>query len=110
MICQCATTVVAEGAGVKNDLIRFHVSRKPLKIIGHGNIVGLDSNYFDSSLTVVQEAVNELNASSQLPHDAFVYLYIGRLNRDKGLKELAEAFVELDQRAVLWLVGNLGKL
>ena len=107
LICQCATTIVAEGVGVKNDLVRFHVTRKPVQIIGHGNIAGLDSAYFDPNLTAVQDAVNELNSASQLPADAFIYLYMGRLNRDKGLKELAEAFVELDQRAVLWLVGSL---
>lgn len=107
LICHCATTVVAEGVGVKNDLIRFHVTRKPVQIIGHGNIAGLDSAYFDPNLTAVQESVNELNSVSQLAADAFVFVFIGRLNRDKGLKELADAFVELDQRAVLWLVGNL---
>lgn len=107
LICVCATTVVAEGAGVRNDLIRFHVTRKPVQIIGHGNIAGLDSAYFDPNLTAVQESVNELNSASQFSADAFIYLYMGRLNRDKGLKELAEAFVELDQRAVLWLVGSL---
>lgn len=107
LICGCATTVVAEGVGIRNDLVRFNVTRKPVQIIGHGNIAGLDSAYFDPNLTVVQEAADALSAALNLPTNAFVYLYIGRLNRDKGLKELAEAFVGLDQRTVLWLVGSL---
>jgi glycosyltransferase involved in cell wall biosynthesis len=105
LICACATTVVAEGAGVKRDLLSFKVTRKPIQIIGHGNIAGLDSSYFDASLPEVESLVAQLNASS--PPDAFIFLYVGRLNRDKGLKELAEAFVELDQHDVLWLVGGL---
>lgn len=105
LICACATTVVAEGAGVKRDLLSFKVTRKPIQIIGHGNIAGLDSSYFDASLPEVESLVAKLNASS--PPDVFIFLYVGRLNRDKGLKELVEAFVELDQHAVLWLVGSL---
>jgi len=117
LICACATTVVAEGAGVKRDLTRFKVTSKPIHIIGHGNIAGLDSTYFDPNLPAVKQAVTDLNknlkshlethASLIESTDAFVFLFIGRLNRDKGLKELAQAFAELDERAVLWLVGSL---
>ena len=113
LICACATTVVAEGAGVRNDLVRFNATRKPIQIIGHGNIAGIDSSYFDSNLPIVKEAVTHLeknvetHASLTLSADTFVFLYVGRLNRDKGLKELAEAFIGLDDRAVLWLVGSL---
>jgi glycosyltransferase involved in cell wall biosynthesis len=125
LICACATMVVAEGAGVKRDLARFKVTSKPIHIIGHGNIAGLDSTYFDPSLPVIKHAVTDLdnnldrnlknNLASNLENhasftqstDAFIFLFVGRLNRDKGLKELAQAFVELDEQAVLWLVGSL---
>jgi glycosyltransferase involved in cell wall biosynthesis len=125
LICACATTVVAEGAGVKRDLTRFKVTNKPIHIIGHGNIAGLDSTYFDPNLPVVKNAVTDLeknldinlnnNLESNLEThavltqstDAFIFLFVGRLNRDKGLKELAQAFVQLDDHTVLWLVGSL---
>jgi len=121
LICACATMVVAEGAGVKRDLARFKVTSKLIHIIGHGNIAGLDSTYFDPSLPVVKHAVTDLDnnldrnlatnlenhASFTQSTDAFIFLFVGRLNRDKGLKELAQAFVELDEQAVLWLVGSL---
>jgi glycosyltransferase involved in cell wall biosynthesis len=125
LICACATTVVAEGAGVKRDLTRFNVTSKPIQIIGHGNIAGLDSTYFDPNLTVVKNAVTglennldnnlknnlesnlEMHASFTQSAETFIFLFVGRLNRDKGLKELAQAFVELDEQAVLWLVGSL---
>jgi glycosyltransferase involved in cell wall biosynthesis len=113
LICACATTVVAEGVGVRNDLVRFKVTRKPIQIIGHGNIAGLDSSYFDPRLPVVKQAVAELDSTLPLLPENFIFLYVGRLNRDKGLKELASAFVALDDhnalkgRAVLWIVGSL---
>jgi lipopolysaccharide/colanic/teichoic acid biosynthesis glycosyltransferase len=95
LICVCATTVVAEGVGVKNDLLRFKVTHKSIQIIGHGNIAGLDSGYFDAQLPVVIDAVAKLN-QQHAADNAFIFLYVGRLNRDKGLKELAAAFVGLE--------------
>jgi glycosyltransferase involved in cell wall biosynthesis len=110
LICVCATTVVAEGLGVKRDLTHFNVTRKPIQVIGNGNIAGLDSTYFDPNIPVVKQTVDKLDASLELSPESFIFLYVGRLNRDKGLKELTTAFVELDGhdgRAVLWLVGSL---
>jgi glycosyltransferase involved in cell wall biosynthesis len=116
---------VAEGAGVKRDLTRFKVTSKPIQIIGHGNIAGLDSTYFDPNLPMVKNSVTDLennldinlknnlesnldtHASFTQSAETFIFLFVGRLNRDKGLKELAQAFVELGDRAVLWLVGSL---
>jgi len=45
-ICFCATVVVPEGQAVKRDLLVHKVTRKNLKIIGNGNISGVDINNF----------------------------------------------------------------
>jgi hypothetical protein len=37
ILCGAATHVYPEGQGVKNDLIRFGITSKPLKIIANGN-------------------------------------------------------------------------
>jgi lipopolysaccharide/colanic/teichoic acid biosynthesis glycosyltransferase len=108
LICVCATTVVSEGVGVKNDLLRLKVTRKPVQIIGHGNIAGLDSGYFDGQLPVVIDAVAKLN-QQHAADNAFIFLYVGRLNRDKGLKELAAAFVGLESLLLLDHTGEPDK-
>jgi len=46
IICACATSIIAEGEGVKNDLKTYSVTGKPLKVIGHGNIAGVNTEYY----------------------------------------------------------------
>jgi glycosyltransferase involved in cell wall biosynthesis len=107
LICACATSVVSEGLGVKSDLTRFNVTKKPIQIVGHGNIAGLDSSYFNPNLPFVQEAGGKLFTKLNLSPESFIFLYMGRINRDKGLKELVEAFEGLNNHAVLWVVGAM---
>lgn len=42
LTCACATFINPEGKGVKNDLMRFGITRKELHIVGNGNINGID--------------------------------------------------------------------
>jgi glycosyltransferase involved in cell wall biosynthesis len=107
LICACASIVVPEGEGVKNDLRNFGITRKPLALIGHGNIAGVDTAYFDPDREDVKAAVQSVTRQLQLPPDAFVYCYVGRLNRDKGISELLAAFVALPECAHLLIVGDL---
>lgn len=61
-------------------------------------------NLIDKSIS------NELRVQIGLKEDAFVFLYIGRLVREKGILELVEAFNELqknNRKAVLILVGDV---
>src|SRR5690606_15647508 len=50
IICLCATRVYPEGEGVKRDLIRYGITKKPLKVVGHGNVNGIDLTHFDPAL------------------------------------------------------------
>lgn len=90
--CACATHIIPEGEGVKNDLINFHITSKPLRVLGYGNIRGVDLNYFTPE--------HEF-------HENFRFLYIGRIVNDKGIKELVQAFIRLPEEAQLWLVGDI---
>lgn len=45
--CWCATKVIPEGEGVKRTLIREKITNKPLKVILHGNISGIDVQHFN---------------------------------------------------------------
>ena len=50
LICFFATHVYPEGNGVKNDLKKYRVTKKPLKVIANGNVNGVDMQYFDPYL------------------------------------------------------------
>jgi glycosyltransferase involved in cell wall biosynthesis len=101
----CATRVIPEGEGVRRDLERFGITRKPLNVIGHGNIAGVDTSHFTLNAEDVKSAAQLLAADIGLQGTDRVFCFIGRLNRDKGLKELVQAFSQLPPNARLLLVG-----
>ena len=47
LTCACATHIVPEGEGVRNDLTSYRITAKPLKALGHGNVRGIDLERFD---------------------------------------------------------------
>ncbi|UUZ74635.1 glycosyltransferase family 4 protein [Polaromonas sp. P1(28)-13] len=109
LICSCATHVIPEGLGVKTDLETFHITRKPLRVIGHGNIAGVDTAYFSPVAPGVVEAASELRKRLAIGTENFLFCFVGRLNRDKGLAELMGAFSLLPPDAHLMLVGAVDR-
>ena len=47
LTCACATHVIPEGEGVKNDLLKNGITKKPMKMLGYGNVRGVDMVRFD---------------------------------------------------------------
>jgi glycosyltransferase involved in cell wall biosynthesis len=90
--CGCATHIIPEGNGVKNDLIRYKITRKPMHVLGYGNVRGVDLKYFKPE---------------QEKHDDFRFLYIGRIAGEKCVNEMVEAFVQMPGDAQLWMVGSM---
>ncbi len=107
LICACASKVVPEGEGVKKDLVNFSITKKPLELIGHGNIAGVDSEYFSRLAHGVHEEAWLLGESLSLPAGAFLFSFVGRLNKDKGVSELARAFSKMRSDSHLLIVGGL---
>ena len=105
LLCWAATNVYPEGNGVKNDLINYKITSKPLKVIANGNVNGIDLEFFSSD-RISKEQKNNLKQELGISDDDFVFVFIGRLVRDKGINELVEAFIELNSpNTKLLLVG-----
>lgn len=101
--CACATHVIPEGEGVKNDLLQFGITSKPIKVLGYGNIRGVDMHRYDR-----RPEVMALAEPLRKP-DVFTFLFLGRLVRDKGIEELITAFTRLYEKKSgvrLLLVGR----
>lgn len=101
--CLFATNINPEGTGVRNDLQKFNVTRKSLPILGHGNIRGVNLEKYAPKGTREQT-----RQSLNIPVDAFVFAFTGRLVKDKGINELVAAFVKLADKyptAHLLLIG-----
>lgn len=111
VICSFATDIYPEGQGVKNDLIQYRITRKDLKIIGHGNVNGINLTHFDPSLYATDEQLDLRKRFGIGPED-FVFLFVGRIGFDKGITELVTAFLGVQEdfgAAKLLLVGTFEK-
>lgn len=89
ILCFCATDINPESLGVKGDLERYHITRKPLRLIANGNVRGVDMTYYDRTPEVMAKA------ESLRRSDTFTFCFVGRLVGDKGVNELVEAFDRL---------------
>lgn len=107
LICTCANQVIPEGDGVKKDLQRYRITKKPLNVIGYGNIAGVNTNYFNADADGLAQQSDALAEQLDIGRSDFVFCFVGRLNRDKGVSELLAAFRGLPQNSRLLLVGTL---
>ena len=98
LTCACATHVIPEGQGVLNDLKNGGITKKPMKVLGYGNVMGVDMERFSPA---------RFKATKN--PDMFTFVFVGRIVGDKGINELVEAFVRLHdvhKNTRLVLVGN----
>ena len=103
LTCVCATHIIPEGEGVKNDLINYNISKKPLKVLGYGNVRGVDMYFYSRRPEVINIASTIGNRG------LFTFLFVGRIVRDKGINELMTAFDQISREVSnvrLWLVGS----
>ena len=107
ILCHFATHIYPEGNGVKNDLLKYKITNKPLKIIANGNINGIDCQYFNTN-HFSETSVQRVKAELKIESNDFVFIFVGRLVKDKGINELIAAFARFSQRnnhVKLLLVG-----
>lgn len=108
--CACATHINPEGEGVKHDLLRYNITTKPLQIIGNGNVNGIDLSYFHVKAIPGEGA--EIRRLLKVRPSEFVFCFVGRIVRNKGVNELVRAFVRLykeNRNVRLILAGSFEK-
>ena len=104
LLCRMATHIYPEGNGVRNDLIQFGITNKPLKILGNGNVNGIDLAFFDPDLYTADDRLATRGKIGIGERD-FVFVFVGRLVTDKGISELVGAFDRLAAE-----IGNVSLL
>lgn len=106
ILCACATHIIPEGKGVKDDLIRFNITSKRLEIIGNGNVNGINAKFFSQN-HFSEEFLKALKKNLNISENDFVFIFVGRLVKDKGINELITAFSKIQQKNLkLLLVGS----
>lgn len=106
LLCACATNIVPEGRGVAEDLRAFRITAKPLRVIGFGNIAGVDIEYYSPHAQGIAMAAEKLRRQFDIGGNDFVYGFVGRLNREKGVAELFQAFSRMPLGSRLLLAGD----
>lgn len=81
--------ILVDGEAQRQFLIKEGVlSENNSGVLGAGSICGANTERFTPSEDVRKQQRKELN----IPEDAVVYSFMGRLNRDKGIYELLGSF------------------
>ncbi len=108
----CATKIYPNSFGLKDIIIKNkYTTENKLKVIAKGSSNGIDTSYFDPQLYSEIERTNLKNELAITQKD-FVFLFVGRLVKDKGINELIQAFKKLNNeyhQTKLLLVGTYEK-
>jgi glycosyltransferase involved in cell wall biosynthesis len=89
-----ATQVLIDSRSQREFLIANGVvTAAKATVLGGGSICGVDERFRPSDA-----ARERVRSALGVPRDAVLFLYLGRLSRDKGLIDLARAFAALAKR------------
>lgn len=92
LTCACATHVLCVSEGVKSTLARDGICPvKKSKVIGHGSCNGINKDFFDASAYSTEEK-ERLRHQYDIGKDDFLFIFMGRIVKDKGVNEMIEAF------------------
>ena len=91
----CATKVYPNSQNLATFILNNKFcSKGKIKVLGNGSSNGIDTDYFQPS-PAIEAAGNELKTNYEIEPGDFVFLFIGRLVKDKGIEELVQAFTVL---------------
>lgn len=104
-----ATKVYPNSKGLFDFILenRFTTKNK-LKIIANGSSNGIDTTHFSPKVVTTNQKI-ELKDKLGIVSDDFVFIFVGRLVKDKGINELIQAFQKLyseNSGIKLLLVGD----
>tara|TARA_B110000046_G_C13025697_1_gene413931 strand:+ start:9226 stop:10362 length:1137 start_codon:yes stop_codon:yes gene_type:complete len=101
-----ATDILVDGESQRQFLIKNKIIKKSNSfVLGKGSISGVDTKRFMPN----KDISNEVKRCLDIHKRDVVYMFLGRMNHDKGIVELAEAFNKLQLKfsnARLLFVGG----
>jgi glycosyltransferase involved in cell wall biosynthesis len=101
-----STHILVDGHAQRQFLIKNSIVKKTSSfVLGKGSISGVDTFRFVPDTIVKKEVREELG----IKENEVVFMFLGRMNSDKGINELAEAFNKVRKKHVnarLLLVGG----
>lgn len=105
----CATKVYPNSNGLKDIIIQNgYCAADKLKVLANGSSNGIDTSHFNPAL-ISEEQKASLRHELGIQAGDLVFIFVGRLVKDKGINELIAAFDQLSQtnsQVKLLLVGR----
>lgn len=105
LTARMATHLLVDSPSQREFLIEQKIApAEKMNVLGSGSVCGVDLNRFKFS----SDARNRVRTDLHIAKNAPVLLFVGRLNRDKGVYELLQAFTRLTEHPEvnLILVGH----
>lgn len=95
LTCRLATQVYPNSFELQKIIVQAQFcAPEKMKVIGQGSSNGIDTVHFCPT-QISAEAQQKLRTELGLSKEDFVFLFVGRLVKDKGINELVEAFKNL---------------
>ncbi|WP_431157699.1 glycosyltransferase family 4 protein [Winogradskyella poriferorum] len=104
----CSTMILPNSFGMREIIIKERFcSEAKLKVLGNGSSNGVDIEHFNPE-NINKHDVDKLRIKYEINQDDIILLFVGRIVKDKGIKELVDAFDsvnKLNKKIKLILVG-----
>jgi len=104
----CSTKIYPNSKGLEKYILNNNLTKKEkLKVIGYGSSNGVDTDHFKKTNDVMMTSREILKKYSL--ENQFVFCFVGRIVKDKGVNELLSSFDKLSKifsDVKLLLVGN----
>jgi glycosyltransferase involved in cell wall biosynthesis len=97
--CWCATQVLAVSASIREVAVQEHLCpASKIRVLLRGSINGVDAEQRFNPEQWSEQARQAVRRQYGIPHQALVAGFVGRIVRDKGMRELAQAWQTLRER------------
>ena len=103
LIANLSSFNIVDSLSQQKFLINQNVlTEKKSVVFGLGSVSGVDLKRFKPT----KKALTEVRYKLKIPEGAFIFIYLGRLNKDKGILDLAHSFSKIrTKQAFLLVVG-----
>lgn len=88
----CATLILPNSHGMSNLISQNNYSKpNKIKVIANGSSNGIDTMHYNTNL-VSEETRDQLKSELGFSKEDVIFIFIGRMVKDKGVNELVSAF------------------
>jgi glycosyltransferase involved in cell wall biosynthesis len=91
--CRLAHQVICISNSLREVLIEKQLCPpEKVKVLAHGSIDGVEAQSMFNPARISMQSAQRIRARYQIPEDALVMGFVGRITRDKGVIELTESW------------------